>query len=175
MKLYDVIVERHNGVYRATVPTLPNLSAEGATRDEAVAQAKNAIEEFFKSAEVVTVAVDVPANEFRPYTNGYDLLRWMALHSRPATELDEQFEAELAAEKQRQREEAELEYEIENSEYPHAERWLRAANITKKDPNDPMYQEFLAILTAEKQRQREEAEREAEMEEREMVLAEAAR
>jgi predicted RNase H-like HicB family nuclease len=169
MKMYDVIVERNNGVYRASVPTLPNLSVEGATCDEAVANAKTAIEEFFKSAEVTTVSVDVPADEFRPYTRPSDLLRWTALYSRPATPLDEEFEAELAAEKQRQREEAELEFELAESEYPHAERWLRAAKITKEDPNDPLYQEFLAGLAAEKQHQREEAEREAETEECEIA------
>jgi len=174
MKMYDVIVERHNGGYRAAVPTLPNLFAEGSTRDEAVANAKKAIEGFFKSAEVTTVAVDVPADEFRPYTQPNDLLRWRAPYSHSRSELDEEFDAEFAVEKQRQRDEAEVEFKIAESEYPFAERWLRAANITKKDPNDLLYQQYLAELDAEKQRQREEAEREAESEGAEVVVAEGA-
>lgn len=33
---YTVIVEHENGVYRALIPALGDLSAEGASRDEAV-------------------------------------------------------------------------------------------------------------------------------------------
>jgi predicted RNase H-like HicB family nuclease len=163
MKMYDVIVERRNGVYRASVPTLPNISVEASSRDEAVANAKKAIEDFFKSAEVTTVAIDVPANEFRPYSKPSDLLRWAALHSRPADEFNEQYQAELDAEKQRQREEAEREADWAEAEFPHAERWLFDAHLPPQNPNDELYRQYLAELAIEKHRQREEAEREAEL------------
>jgi len=115
MKMYDVIVERRNGVYHASVPTLPNISVEASSRDEVVANAKKAIEDFFKSAEVTTVAVEVP-----------------------------------------------------DSGFPFADRWIHQAGIQRQDLTDPLYQEYLAELAREKQRQREEAEPEVDAEQLEM-------
>ena len=45
--------------------------------------------------------------------------------------------------------------EIAASEYPLAEAWLRRRGIRQQDPNDPHYQDFLAILAANRQRDRE--------------------
>ncbi len=45
MKTYDVIVERQNGHFRAMFPSLPNIAAEGATRDEALASVTAAAEQ----------------------------------------------------------------------------------------------------------------------------------
>ncbi len=60
MKTYDVIVQQENGVYRASVIALPNVTAEGRSRDEALEKARVAITDFFKTAEVTTVSVDLP-------------------------------------------------------------------------------------------------------------------
>jgi predicted RNase H-like HicB family nuclease len=83
MKTYDVIVRLVNNVYVAVVPALPSIRAEGTTRDDALFRAKQAIEDYFKSAEVVSVAVDVPAIEFRPYETENDQLRRQALSPFP--------------------------------------------------------------------------------------------
>jgi len=37
---YPVIVEQRNGVWRAVIPALSDLSAEGASRDEAMENAQ---------------------------------------------------------------------------------------------------------------------------------------
>jgi predicted RNase H-like HicB family nuclease len=81
MKNFEVIVQQVNGVYRATVLALPQIKTEGASRDEALLRAQAAIEEFFKRAEVVRVP------------------------------LYQQFLANLAADKLRQREEAQRDAE----------------------------------------------------------------
>jgi predicted RNase H-like HicB family nuclease len=83
MKTYDVIVRLVNNVYVAVVPALPGIRAEGSTRDDALSRARQSIEDFFKSAEVVSVSVDVPAVEFRPYETENDQLRRQALLTFP--------------------------------------------------------------------------------------------
>ena len=60
MKTYDVIVRLVSNVYVAVVPALPGIRTEGATRDDALLRAQQAIEDFFKSAEIVTVTVNAP-------------------------------------------------------------------------------------------------------------------
>lgn len=60
MKMYDVIVERSNGHFRALIPTLPNISVEGATRDEAIVNAKAAAERYLSKVEVATVELADP-------------------------------------------------------------------------------------------------------------------
>ncbi|MGH9766548.1 MAG: type II toxin-antitoxin system HicB family antitoxin [Blastocatellia bacterium] len=55
MKTYDVIIERHNGIFRASIPSLPNIVAEGATRDEAVINAKSAAQRYLLGVEIATV------------------------------------------------------------------------------------------------------------------------
>jgi predicted RNase H-like HicB family nuclease len=55
MKTFDVIVEQKNGGYRALVPALPNILAEGATRDEAITNVKNTAQHYLAGVEVATV------------------------------------------------------------------------------------------------------------------------
>ena len=43
---YPVIVEQKNGVWRAVIPVLADLSAEGASRDEAMKNAQRAAEDY---------------------------------------------------------------------------------------------------------------------------------
>ncbi|NOT60947.1 MAG: hypothetical protein HOP19_12080 [Acidobacteria bacterium] len=50
------------------------------------------------------------------------------------------------------------------SEYPLAEAWARKAGIRWQDPNDPVYQSYLASLALLKHQEREAARLEAESE-----------
>jgi predicted RNase H-like HicB family nuclease len=55
LKTFDVIVEQRNGSYRALMPALPNILAEGATRDEAIANVKTTAQQYLANVEVATV------------------------------------------------------------------------------------------------------------------------
>ena len=52
---YSRIIEPHNGAYRALIPTLPNLSAEGVSRDDALRKARTAAETYLAGVEVISV------------------------------------------------------------------------------------------------------------------------
>ena len=58
---YTVIVERENGRYRVQIPSLPGLSAEGATQEEALKEAQQEAEEYLSRVAVTTIEVNVPA------------------------------------------------------------------------------------------------------------------
>ena len=58
MKMYDVIIEQHNGRYRALIPMLPKVEAEGETRDEAILNVKQAAELYLSRVEIITIEVD---------------------------------------------------------------------------------------------------------------------
>jgi len=62
---YPVIVEYKNGVYRALIPALSGLSAEGASREEAVQNVQRAAEAYLSTVEVATIEVALP-QEQRP-------------------------------------------------------------------------------------------------------------
>ncbi len=57
---YPVIVEQNNGVWRAVIPTLADLSAEGASFDEAVNNAQQAAEEYLSKVVITTIEVETP-------------------------------------------------------------------------------------------------------------------
>lgn len=57
---YAVIVKHENGIYRALIPTLPNLFAEGASYDEAIQRAQEAAEAYLAQATVTTIEVETP-------------------------------------------------------------------------------------------------------------------
>ena len=63
MKTYDVIIEQQNGHFRALIPTLPNIAAEGATRDEALSNVKRAARRYLSTVEMATVELDERAVE----------------------------------------------------------------------------------------------------------------
>ena len=63
MKTYDVIIEQQNGHFRALIPTLPNITAEGATRDEVIASIKRAARRYLSKVETATVELDERAVE----------------------------------------------------------------------------------------------------------------
>jgi len=153
MRTFDVIVQRENGAYRAFVPSLPNILAEGTSRDEAVKKVKEAIENFFTTAEVTTVSVDVPADEFRPYSTARDWLRQAALYSEPDDEMARHIE-EIYAERKRPREAVERELEIADElsapdlQFPPGspKAVLKAAADCRIDSGDELYQQYLADM-----------------------------
>jgi len=105
MWIYDVIIEQHNGHYRASIPALPNMSAEGASRDEAVRNVKEAAQHFLAEVEVTTIQVDIPK---RRYSTAKD---WLESAGKFAVEEDVMLQhlEEIYAERRRQREEVERE------------------------------------------------------------------
>lgn len=67
MKTYDVIVEPQNGHFRALIPMLPQIAVEAATREDAVAQAKLAAEQYLSKVEIATVEVkERPVSQTQP-------------------------------------------------------------------------------------------------------------
>jgi predicted RNase H-like HicB family nuclease len=108
-RTFDVIIERQNGHYRATVPVLPGVAAEAASRNEALTLVWQAAEDYLEQVEVATIEVEISAECLRPGS-------------------------------------------------PQAV--LRAAAECRVDPNDELYQEYVANLEAEKRQQRQTAERE---------------
>lgn len=193
MKTYDVIVERNNGHFRALFPALPNIAAEGATRDEAIAAATAAAQRYLREVEITTVHLAEP----QPIAN--EVLKQEAPSHRPTierefalaaeanspdaearlgslqsvlraaadcridttSELFKEYEEEM--DERHQRAKVEAQWSFVEEQYPLAAAWMRSAGLSPQDPDDPSYQEYLAILAAQKQQQREEAAREAEL------------
>ena len=58
---YTVIIECENGLYRAQIPSLPGLSAEGTTLEEALTGARQEAASYLSRVAVVTIEVDLPA------------------------------------------------------------------------------------------------------------------
>jgi len=151
MKSVDVIIEKINGHYRASIPTLPDISSEADSRDEALFLVRQAAEAYLARVEVASI--EIPSviygslREFVPPSNAVQ--NWAAT----ADSVAEQSEMKRQT-------------DFTEAAYPIAEGWLRAAHLSPKDPNDPLYQEYLAELAADKQRQREEAGRDVEVEAR---------
>lgn len=162
MRTFDVVIEQQNGHYRASVLSLPQIAVEAASRDEALTQVRRAAEDYFAKVEVATIQVATAEQDLRPGSPQSVLRAAATTRIDVNDELYQQYVADMDAEQQRQREEAELEAYIAAQEYPIAERWALEMGIEREDPNDPLYQAYRAELAAEKKRQYEEAEREAE-------------
>jgi len=58
---YIVLVEGENGRYRARIPSLPGLSAEGATLEEALKGVQQEATSYLSRVAVATIEVDLPA------------------------------------------------------------------------------------------------------------------
>jgi predicted RNase H-like HicB family nuclease len=58
---YPVIVEQTNGVWRAVLPTLADLSAEGTSFDDAVQNARQAAEDYLAKVVVTSIEVNTPS------------------------------------------------------------------------------------------------------------------
>jgi predicted RNase H-like HicB family nuclease len=109
MKTYDVIVERNNGHFRALFPSLPNISAEGATRDEAIAAATVAARQYLRKVEITTVHLAESITSQQDY---------------------QQSLADLAGDKEGKRGESQLKVKCETMPVPEPDsepnrRWMR--------------------------------------------------
>ena len=101
---YSIIIEPRNGIWRALIPTLPNLSAEGVSRDDALRKARTAAETYLAGVEVFEVTKET--TNFRA-SHPQAWLRTEPLF--PDDELFRQHLAEIDTEKDLQRQEAERE------------------------------------------------------------------
>jgi len=55
---YVVIIEQKNGVYRALIPDLAGLAAEGTTRDEALRKARQAAADYLSRVESASIDIE---------------------------------------------------------------------------------------------------------------------
>jgi predicted RNase H-like HicB family nuclease len=102
---YPVIVERKNGVYKALIPDLSDLSAEGNTSDEAVQNVQRAATAYLARVELRTIQVQIPVVQPQRYSTARDWIEAAEAFVGDEEVIREHF-AEIDAERQRQREEA---------------------------------------------------------------------
>jgi predicted RNase H-like HicB family nuclease len=109
---YPVIVEQKNGVWRAFIPALSDLSAEGATRDEAIRNAQRAAESYLASVEITTITVTLPQEKSLRPGSPQAVLKAAGMLKGDEEAMLQHIE-EIYAERRRQREEVERElYEV---------------------------------------------------------------
>jgi len=102
---YPVIVEQKNGVYRALIPALPDLAAEGKSRDEAVKNAQRAAEEYLSKVEIATIDIDLGQGRTLRVGSPQAILKALEAFAGDEEAIREHFE-EIEKERRRQREEA---------------------------------------------------------------------
>ena len=102
---YAVLIERQHEGWRAFIPALADLGAEGVSRDEAVRNVQRAAEAYLSSVEVTTVKVNLPQELARRPGSPRTLLRALEAFAGDAEALRAHFE-DIARERQRQRAEA---------------------------------------------------------------------
>src|SRR5688572_22134924 len=102
---YSVIVENKDGTWRAFIPALADLSAEGTSEDDAVNKAKLEAEKYLSAVKIKTIEVNPQQQSSRPYSTSQELLEALDNFVGDEEVLREHFE-EIAKERQRQREEA---------------------------------------------------------------------
>lgn len=178
MRELDVVVQRTNGSYRAIVLALPNVVVEGTSREEALTNVRQAVEDFLATADVTTISVNLPA----PGPLSRSPLVWIetaggfkgdeAAMLRHIEEIEAARKQELEerefTDQLRQRDAIKRELEIVAAlnEPPQSlppgspKAVLKAIAACRIDPNDKVYQQYVAALEAEEQRQWEEFERE---------------
>jgi predicted RNase H-like HicB family nuclease len=103
---YPVIVEHDNGIYRALIPALSGLSAEGSSRDEAVKNAQQAAEAYLANVEVTAIEVGLPQEQSPQPGTPQAWMQALEPFAGDAEAIREHF-AEIAAERARQGEEEE--------------------------------------------------------------------
>jgi predicted RNase H-like HicB family nuclease len=109
---YPVIVEHKNGIYRALIPTLADLSAEGCSADEAVRKLEQAAQNYLAEVEVRTIDLEMPGRQASRYSTAQDVLRAAGKFKGDQEAMRQHIE-EIYAERQRQREEVEREIDEE--------------------------------------------------------------
>ena len=102
---YAVLIERKQEGWRAFIPALADLGAEGVSRDEAVRNVQQAAEAYLSAVEVTTVKVNLPQELSRRPGSPRTLLRALEAFAGDEEALREHFE-DIARERQRQRTEA---------------------------------------------------------------------
>ena len=102
---YPVIVEKRNGVWRAVIPALSDLTAEGPSRDEAMRNAKQAAEDYLSKVEVATITVPAPQEQAPQAGSPRALLKELEAFSGDEDALREHFD-EIMKAREQQREEA---------------------------------------------------------------------
>lgn len=108
---YLVLVGRTNGKYQARVPNFPDLTAEGATRDEALRNVEQAVQDYLAGLEITTI--NVPLRELKQYSTAQDVLKAGGKFKGDEEAMLQHIE-EIYAERHRQREE--IEREIDQTE-----------------------------------------------------------
>ena len=107
---YAVIVEQQNEIWRAVIPTLSDLAAEGASYEEAVQKAQQAAEDYLSKVRVTTIAVNHYPQPFRPGSK-QAILR-AAGKFKGNEDVMQQHLAEIYAERRRQRDQREQELDL---------------------------------------------------------------
>jgi len=102
---YAVLIERKKESWRAFIPALADLGAEGDSRDEAVRNVQRAAEAYLASVAIATIKVNLPQKPSRRPCSPRALLRALEAFAGDEEALQEHFE-EIARERQRQRTEA---------------------------------------------------------------------
>ncbi len=112
---YSVIVERKNEIWCAVIPTLSDLTAEGASYDEAVQNATREAENFLASVQVTTIKIGAPPTAT---VNRRSPQNWIRSAGKFAGEEEvmQQHLAEIYAERKKQREDAEHEADLSTHE-----------------------------------------------------------
>jgi predicted RNase H-like HicB family nuclease len=102
---YAVLIERNKEGWRAFIPALADLGAEGVSRDEAVRNVQRAAEAYLSSVEVTTIKVNLSQEPLRRPGSPRTLLSALEAFASDEEALHKHFE-EIARERQRQRTEA---------------------------------------------------------------------
>jgi predicted RNase H-like HicB family nuclease len=100
---YPVIVEQKNGVWRAFIPVLADLSAEGSSRDEALRKAKQVAEDYLSEVEITTIEIDTPQDNESRLGSPQSVLKAAGLFANDKEAMLEHIE-EIYDERRRQRE-----------------------------------------------------------------------
>ncbi len=104
---YSVIVENNNDIWRAFIPALAGLSAEGASEEEAVNNARQAAEKYLSAVKIRTIEVSM-AEEGLPPDSPQAWIRDAGMFIGDEEAMLQHIE-EIYAERRRQQEEAERE------------------------------------------------------------------
>jgi predicted RNase H-like HicB family nuclease len=115
---YDVVIERENGYFRATLLNLPRVSAEADTRAEVLQQLQQAATNYLRQVELTTIELDTPVAAIRPGSPQAVLNAIAASKLDVQSEFYQEYLANLAEEKRRQRAEAAAEAETSTLPQP---------------------------------------------------------
>jgi len=58
------LLNQHNGVWRAWIPALSDLTAEGSSYDEAIHNARHAAEVFLSKVKITTIELSIPVETY---------------------------------------------------------------------------------------------------------------